>query len=84
MLARSSYFQPAAFIYPHTQKLEEMKPNIPMKYAFFILVAGTLLASGCMGPNTVNPEGEWIILPASEVWPEYSGYTSLKQRENDH
>ncbi|MCC7567859.1 MAG: hypothetical protein KO173_06675 [Methanoregulaceae archaeon] len=57
-----------------------MKPNIPMKYAFFILVAGTLLACGCMEPNTVNAEGEWIILPASEVWPEYSGYTSVSDK----
>jgi len=56
--------------------MDEMESNTPLKYAFFILVAGTLLVCGCMESKSVSPEGEWIILPASEVWPEYSGYSS--------
>ena len=56
--------------------MDEMESITPVKYAFFILVAGTLLVCGCMESKSVSPEGEWIILPASEVWPEYSGYSS--------
>jgi hypothetical protein len=54
-----------------------MNSNTHMKYAILILFIGTLLVCGCITSNNVNPAGEWIILPATEEWPEYSGYSSV-------
>ncbi|MCA9704123.1 MAG: hypothetical protein KC400_09840 [Methanolinea sp.] len=54
-----------------------MKSNNHIKFAFLILVVGTMLLSGCMESKSVNPEGEWIILPATDESAEYMGYSSV-------
>jgi hypothetical protein len=47
-----------------------MFPDTYTKYALPILIIGTLLLCGCMETSNLDPEGEWIILPAMEEWPD--------------